>query len=488
MSLRSYIEEYYPRNKETWFKEEVNKSQNFKRINNMINIKEYLTGQHKIKSRVNESYNGRSFETRKIVLQYVKPILSFETSFLLSKPVTLCCDNEKTLNVYKTIYNEGRYNNTDFEIIDKLVKYGEVYEYLYLDDKGIIRSKLINSEDSYPVYDDFNNMVAFIEHFTINAISYYIVYTDEKVYEYDNKGSELNLRNVYNNLSGLPIVYKTDNEINPNYGRSDIEDYIDILDNMEDLLSKYMDSFYKYLNPIPVVKGTKLNIGGKGEGAINPSVVGYALQLDNDSDFSFVNSTMDYKSFDILYKTLKQALLDISMTPSVGLNNGEISNVSEVSIKMLYSMACIKANMNRRYMIRGFIDRWDKIKRVLGYVGISLEGNVDCIFDINIPQNEKEVIDNLKELNDMGVISLDSLLERCPYIYDVISEKRKLKREENEKNKANNKVNNSNLVNNEDKQTLVKDSDKNRTEVVENDSDKGSKKGTRRGRRKREQK
>lgn len=432
MTIEEYISLYYD-NEPYWFMSEVQQPKHTDRVMNVINIKEYLSGNHAIKNRPDEVYNSRTFKTRKIVLQYVKPILNFQTSFLLKNPVTLTATNADTLNNVLDVYKKSKYNALDFRILDKMVKYGEIYEYVYIASDGSITSKLINPEDSYPVYDDQNNYIAFIEYYTIAraGISYYNVYYEDRVETYNNKGGTLTRTGVFTNISGLPIIYRIPDELDKTIGRSEIEDYIDILDNMEDLLSKYTDSFYKFLNPIPVVTGTKLNIGKNGEGAIDPATVGYALQLDDSSTFNLVNSNMDYKSLEILFKTLKQALLDVSGTPAVSLNNTDISNLSEVSIKLLFSLAEIKGTINSQYLKEGFENRWSIIKKILQLKGINIDGEIDCSFEMAIPQNEKEIIDNLKTLREIGGISLETMLSKTPYIYDVQGELNKLKAESN---------------------------------------------------------
>ena len=57
-------------------------------------------------------------------------------------------------------------------------------------------------------------MIAFIQAYMVDGIDYYIVYSDDVVETYNNKGGQLRMTGRYANLSGLPIVYKTTNEIN----------------------------------------------------------------------------------------------------------------------------------------------------------------------------------------------------------------------------------------------------------------------------------
>lgn len=418
--IQTYINHYHDGNN-LWFVDEVGDSWQLKRINKALDARDYLAGKHKIKLRQDEVYNGKRFVTRKIVLNYAKSLLSFETAFLLKNPVTLISNDLDALELYKQIYREGKYHQIDYKILSNMVKYGETYEYCYIDDNKRIKSMIFNAEDSYPIYDHTGEMVAFIHHYRFDGIAYYTIYTPDKVEEWTDKGGQLHKVGEYKNLSGLPIGYILPSEDDELAGHPSFFDYIDILDNMEDLISKYMDSFYKYLNPIPLFKGTKLN---QKDGGIDENAVGYALQLAEDADFSFVNAKMDHQSFKELFKTLKQALLDTSMTPGVTMNSQEISNVSETSIRMMFAMAEIKGAMNSLYLKQGFEKRWGKIKGLLRLLGeeVAEDAYIDCQFNLNIPQNEGEIIDNLVNARNAGIISLDRAVEVNPYVNDVNAE------------------------------------------------------------------
>jgi len=165
MKLQEYINDRY-NDIAYWFEDEVQDSWHLDRVMNTLDIKEYLDGKHAILKREDVVWKGRYFKTRKIVLQYVKPILTFQNSFLLKNPVTLTSDDADTLEVYKSIYIKGKYDGIDATILDNLLKYGEVSEYLYIDDENKIKSHLINASDSYPVYNSKGEYLAFIEHYT----------------------------------------------------------------------------------------------------------------------------------------------------------------------------------------------------------------------------------------------------------------------------------------------------------------------------------
>jgi len=425
MMLKEYIKKYYD-NSPVWFQDEVTKQWHFERIQNILDLKEYLSGKHAILSRPNEQYNGKPYKTRKIVLQLAKTLLNFETSFLLKNPVTLISEDKTTLEVYKEVYSKARYNSIDFKILDKLVKYGETYEYVYIDENGNITSRIIPAEDSYPVFDETGNMIAFIEFYTIDGISYYILYTENEVTQYTDDSGELHITGRYKNISGLPIQYKTINELDSCKGRSSLEDYISIIDSLEDLISKYHDGLYRFISGIPVLKGTGLTTKD-GKGTIDPNAVGFLLQIDDTAEFQIVQNKMDSASFKALYDILMTQLLNISQTPAIAMNATEISNLSETSIRMMYSLASVKARLNEDALLDGFIQRWDKIKKLLSLKGINVTGSINCTFEYDIPLNAKETIENITTLKQNGLISLETALSRTPYIYDVSTEMQKIK-------------------------------------------------------------
>lgn len=452
MNLKEYVDRYYDADS-YWFVEftssassPINVKQqngmpyiysNQERIMNIINIKEYLSGQHAILNKSVEKWNGKDFHPRTIVLNYAKTILNFSTSYLLKNPVTISGD-EVSVPIMKEVYKKGHYNKVDYDILDKVCKYGSVAEYVYLDKKdGKIKSKLINPEDSYPVYDDSNEYIGFIEYYTsINNVSYWNIFDEDTVQKYDNLGGDIIFRGEFSNPSGLPIIYKNKNEMDETTGRSDLEDYVNIIDNLEDLISKYTDSIYKFINPIPVVVGQKLGIGKNNEGAIPTALVGTGINLDDGGQFSFANGQLDYQSFESVWKVLYNSLLQVSSVPAVSMGVQDVSNLSEVSIKLLFSLADLRAGMNEMYMREGLEHRFKAMESLLKAKGTVIDADaLDVVFEYARPMNQTDIINDLKTLRDMGAISLQTTVEQCPMVYDVSTELDRIKKEEEKKAK-----------------------------------------------------
>ncbi|WP_339280953.1 phage portal protein [Lysinibacillus sp. FSL P2-0066] len=425
MNLEYYIAVKH-KNKVTWFVEEVTSFENQSRILNVSEIRNYLNGEHEILKRKSFKYNGEDVQPRRIVNQVAKTILNFKTQYLLKNKVTLIGD-ESMVKEFNKVNKLGKFDENNVQILSQLLKFGEVSEYLYIDNSGRIKSKLISADNGIPVYNNYNEMIAFIEHYTFDGITYYNLYTGESVQEWSNEGGKTFTKlGERPSLSGLPVHYKTVNELSDRIGRSDLDDYIGILNNLEDLISKYTDSIYKFINPIAVVTGQQLT-----NTSIPSEIVGTGLTLDDGSTFSLVNGQLDSKSFDLVYKTLMQNLLDVSATPSVAFNKSDVSNLSSESIRMMFSLANVQAGVNETYLKEGFSERWEKVQRLLKYKGITVSDDemisLDFNFQYDMPSNHKEILDNLKTQFDMGAISVESIVEISPYVTDKSREMSRLK-------------------------------------------------------------
>lgn len=427
MELEEYVKLNYNSNP-LWFVDEVKQFHHQKRILDVINKKKYLSGKHAIMDRVVENYNGKPYQPNKILLQYGKLILNLSQTYLLGNRLTIT-GSESVAKEMKRVYKKGQYDDTDFKLLGNMIKFGDAYEYVYLDAKSkAIKSKVIENENAYPVYDDEGDLVSFIEYYVAGeeANEYFIIFSEDEVQKWSTIGTgELHLISKSKNVGGLPIHYHNLNELNSLYGKSDLDDFVGIIDQLEDIVSKFSDSFYKHHNPIPVVTGQQLTGGG-----INKHVVGGGLQLDDDADFKLVSVDLNEKAFETIYNTLKQELLNISSTPSVSLNNTDVSNLSETSMKILFTLADMKGKMNEKYLRNGLENRFKKVFDLLRRKGIEFEeddkDSLDVVFNYSKPQNETEIIENLVSLKGIGAISNETAIEINPYISNTAQELERL--------------------------------------------------------------
>jgi SPP1 family phage portal protein len=273
-----------------------------------------------------------------------------------------------------------------------------------------------------------------IEFYTVDNVDNYTVYYPDTVEHWTNNGGNLRLEGTYSNVSGLPILYHNQDEIG-NLGRSDLLDLIPIIDSLEELISKTTDAYDHYLTGIPVVTGQQL----KGDG-LPKDIIGGGIVLEYGSTFDFKSNPFDVKGFESLYKTLSSALLDIANVPAVSMSKTDISNLSEVSIRLLFSLADMKGALNAKYMRAGIDQRFEVFRKLLALKGITFSDeeydSLDYHFHFARPSNDKEVVDNLKVLREIKAISQETAVERNPYVADVAVEMDRLRNEGSNENQV----------------------------------------------------
>ena len=399
------------KNNEFWFQDEINKTEHMKRISNVIEIKQYLLRLHKVLQRKDFKFKEETYTTAKIVLNTLKSIINFHTSYVVGNPISITGEQE-IVKKYNSIYKKGMYTKTDYQIAEDLYTYGNAFEYVYLDD-GVVKSKVIANEDSYPVYDEHENYVAFVEYWEDmeNGHKNYIVYTPAMVQVYQDNA----LIDEYANLSGLPIHYASLDKSEYNFfGDSPLNDLIPIMNQIETLLSKLDDAINTLsMNPLGVSMGQRVT------DSIPKDICGATLNLEDGGDFKYVTAQMDYQNIKLLLDSLTQQLYAVASVPASVIGQGNIANVSEISLKLLFSQTDNKAKQMIQVLKEGIYKRFEYIRKLLKIQGITFSDNtydsLDITFSVNRPIDTQSMMMELKTQYDMGAISKQTVIDKSPY-------------------------------------------------------------------------
>lgn len=409
-----------------WFESEIKKNKHVDRISRISSIDEYLRREHAILARPNFEFKGKTFETAKIILQTLKNIIRFHTGYICSNPVSLTGDKE-LVSFLNKVYKKGSYNKTDMEVAKELVSYGDAFEYVYLDDNDIIRSKIIRNKDSYPVYDGHGTYISFIEYWKDEETreDNYVIYYPDRVEVYENQ----KLVDTKVNLTGLPIWYSAmDKSRYDKFGDPFILDLIPLMDTIENLLSKLDDAVTTLsLNPLGVVSGQRI------DSSIPNNIVGTVLNLEDGSDFKYASADMDRDSIKLELDYIIQQFFSVACVPSSILGQSNVSNVSETSITMLYQQT---DNFCKQYiasMQEGFAKRLEYMRKLLEIKGITITDEVfDSIsvsFNVNRPVDNKSDMENMKMQHECGAMSKQTIIDRSPYTENTALELERIEAE-----------------------------------------------------------
>lgn len=406
MELNKYIEKTYGNNP-LWYESEVNQIYQQSRVNKVVSYKEYLKGNHAIKYRPDVIHNGETFTTSKMILQTLKAIINFKNTYIMGNKVTLS-GSDDVVDSYTLAYRKGHFHKSNFSIVNSINSYGDAFEYIYFKDKKVM-SKVIDSADAYPIYNDKMEYIGFIEHYSdvVSGVSTYIVYDKDNVREYSNEGGQMQEVNRYVNLSGLPIHYKNTDDL---FGTSVIDDLKPIIDKLEILINRMDDSIYTLsLNPLGVVSGQRLSE------TMDSEAIGYVLNLEDGAEFKYAVALLDSQSIKLLIDTLMTQLFVVAQVPSTIFGQSNIANVSEISLKLLYTLADNAGKELSIYLREGFDIRHEHMYKLLSRSGNVLSSDiVDVVFNYNRPIDTKEKIEMLsKQYNDKAM-SLETYIEQSP--------------------------------------------------------------------------
>lgn len=385
-----------------------------------VKIKRYLDGRHDVLNRKDFTFKEQTFHTAKILLQVIKSIVDFHCSYLVGNPVTLTGDAQ-AVSLFNGIYDRANYALTDYQLVNDLVCYGNAYEYVFLDDDGIIKSKVFDPLDSFPVYTDRGEYVAFLEHWrdAITGNEFYNLFEPDTVTEYSTETTgTLKECSSYKNLTGLPIHY-TSGVKGPysSFGEGVVADLIPIVDELEALLSKASDAVTTLsLNPLGVSAGQRI------DSQIDRNITGVILNLEDGGQFTYATATVDHNTVSLIMNQLINQLYSVAQVPSV-VFNGNVSNVSEVSLKLLFTQLDNKAKRQAAFLRDGFYKRWDAMRRLFNTELTEEQYNsLDVSFNFNTPTDSSATLSDLLKQYEAGAMSKKTLIELSPYTTNAEAE------------------------------------------------------------------
>ena len=404
--------------KPMWFVGVPDESEHSSRIMNIVNIKQYLLRQHKILTRQDFTFKEQTYITAKTVLNSIKSVVNFHTAYTIGTPLELQ-GNSDIVNAFKKIIKRGGYSKVDYELVGDLVKYGNSYEYIYVSPEGKIKSKIICPEDSYPIYDQNYQYVAFLEFWEDrdSGTSNYIVYYPDRVETWENT----TLIDTSINLTGLPIHYASlDKSEYNHFGDAGLLDLIGIMDAIEKLLGKLDDAITTLsLNPIGVATGQSL-----ADSSINRDVVGAVVSLEDGGSFQYANSMMDYQNIKLLLETYLEQFYAVACIPASLIGSSSISNISEVSLKLMLIQTDNKAHQNIQVLKEGIYKRLEIFNKLMKYVGQTEFpeddfDTVEIVFSSNRPTDSTTIMNQIKTQWEMNAISRQTILDISPFIIDT---------------------------------------------------------------------
>ena len=182
------------------------------------------------------------------------------------------------------------------------------------------------------------------------------------------------------------------------------------MNEIEQLLSKMSDSVTTLsMNPMGVVTGQRL------DESVHSDLVGATLNLEEGGTFDWATANLDYNSIKLLLDNLINQFYQIACVPSALYGQGNVANISETSLELLFNNSDSYARQLGYGLLEGFQKRLEAISTMLG---VDVMG-VDINFNFNRPQDNKSMLEAMKTQYDMGAISKESVITNSPYTQNV---------------------------------------------------------------------
>lgn len=294
------------------------------------------------------------------------------------------------------------------------------------------RAKLLSLENGdyiYPHFDDMGDMDAFVRRFTrVNVkedgtevkVDTLEVYTAEQKVTSTLDGSTWVTLTEPNAFKKIPVVYY---EI----PAPDWNDVQNLIDKLENRLSKFDDTNDYFSSPAVLIKGDIENPPDKEE-------VGKLFRVKQGStgtwgDVEYLTWDQTPEAIKLELELLREFIHSISDTPDLSFDKlqGVAGKLSGVAMRFLFMSATQKAKNNRDIFDDGMSRRISILKAMLGTfdtkkaLALGLL-KIEVAYNEALPIDETETISNLVSAVQAGILSKKSAVMINPLVEDAIAE------------------------------------------------------------------
>lgn len=366
----------------------------------------------------------------KINVNFIKKFIKEEVAYTLGNSITYesRTDNESIVNdiEYYTAHWDELH---DTDLMKYLLIFTQVYELYYIDDNADFCSKIIKPTEGYAYMDKSSGKVLFFIHefkseFD-NTSSYIDVYTDSKIYHFDNKFNEVatptdnifrevpvtvgeltkegSNDSLYKDLKGLQDAFETN--------------LSDIGNEISDFRNAYLLFKNAQVDDDDIPKMKKLGVI-----QLSNSTNGDAAWLIKNINDTFIQNTLD-RYEDTMYQ----------IACHINHNEKLQSNLSGITLRSRLIVLENKCNLEikaHKNMVK------NRIRFLFKYLNLKKNKNYDykdvkALYTPNIPSDDLATAQMLSQLPE-GMVSKDTGRGLLSFINNTVFEGEKVKKDKQE--------------------------------------------------------
>lgn len=407
--------------------------------------------------RITKVVNGRLVEetykaNNKLAHSKYKNMVDEKISYLLTRDLTLKCDNEEYLKKVKdTLGKKFQYRITGlgYEASNKGIGWLQAY----VDEDGRFNTMVIPSEQCIPIWKDNSHeelesmirvyetteweydrkkSITNVEVWTKDGVQYYIMNGKILTLDYnrstDNNGPKAHYKkgDMWYAWGKVPFIPFKNNRIE----MPDIKFVKSLLDAYDLSRSEAANYVEEVKNLIFILKG----YGGEDIAEFMKHLnEDRAIPIDDPQDggVDALTPTMDITALREHYEQLKRDLIEDGQSINKDLDKFG-SAPSGVALKFMYSGLDLKCNALESEFKFGFETLIYFINIYLSEhnMGSYKDEDIEIIFNRDMEINESEVIENCQK--SKGVISDDTIIANHPWVKDIETEKETLGKQKQE--------------------------------------------------------
>lgn len=381
---------------------------------------------------------------------FMHTLVDDKVNYLLLKPYTLTCDDEKYLSkVEETLGN--RFQKRLSQLGSEASNKGIAWLHVYINSEGQFKMLKIPSEQIIPLWVDNSHeelqaliryydvevyegkekkYVTKIEYWTPETVEYYIkdgdgnVILDAEMYLDDNNSYDghFKVKESPSSWGRIPFVYFKNND----FELPDLQFVKSLVDNYDTSRSDVANLLEEIKNIIYILKG----YGGESLGEFVRDLAyykGILIDSDDDAGVDKIENNINIDAAKEHYNTLKKDIFDFGQ--GVDKSSDKLGNSpSGIALKFIYSGLDLKCNALEGWFKWGF-------EELIRFINIYLQTtkqavsdkDITIIFNRDIAINESQAITDCQ--NSMSVISQQTIIENHPWVESYKDEKKKIDEE-----------------------------------------------------------
>ncbi len=422
-----------------------------KKRNNMIDGEQYYIGNHDIlhRKRTIIGADGKNQEienlpNNKIVDNQYARVVDQKNSYLLSKPMSIYCEDKDFITKIDKIFNKSFYRLIK-NIGEDAINCGIAWLYIFFDENGHIDFKRFKPYEILPIWsdeehtildcllriydievyeNDDTNIITQVELYTKTGIQYYILHNETLILD-KLKGFKPYIYNSYNfplSWDKIPVIsFKFNSKEIPLIKRIKT-----LQDSLNTVRSDFMNNMQEDArNTILVLK----NYDGTNLAEFRKNLSEYGVvkvkTIDgNDGGVEALKINIDSQNYELLAKALKKAIIENARgydckDEKMGLNP------NQMNIQSIYADIDLDAGLMETEFQASFEKLFWFIKQYFNYIYKKdfSETSIDVIFNKDILINETEAIENC--IKSINILSKETVIARHPWVSNIKKELKK---------------------------------------------------------------